>query len=182
MRGEKISKLSSDYQVHSNQIGKWKGLAPEIGGISLENMSNNIQKFAVSLKAFIIKGGKPLVLKERKKENFWELPGGRVGESEIDFPPTDVLIREVKEELRDDIEIEIGQPVAAWIRIIAGGEVFLVGYLCHYKKGEIKLSGEHEDYAWVDEYSIKKLEFNRTFESVLSSFWKKYSFQKNNLF
>ena len=27
--GEKISKLSSDYQVHPNQIGKWKKLAEE---------------------------------------------------------------------------------------------------------------------------------------------------------
>lgn len=27
IRGEKISKLSSEYQVHSNQIGKWKKLA-----------------------------------------------------------------------------------------------------------------------------------------------------------
>lgn len=27
LRGEKISKLSSDYQVHPNQIGKWKKLA-----------------------------------------------------------------------------------------------------------------------------------------------------------
>ena len=29
LRGEKISKLSSDYQVHPNQIGKWKKLAEE---------------------------------------------------------------------------------------------------------------------------------------------------------
>lgn len=29
IRGEKISKLSSDYQVHPNQIGKWKKLAEE---------------------------------------------------------------------------------------------------------------------------------------------------------
>lgn len=27
LRGEKISKLSSDYQIHPNQIGKWKKLA-----------------------------------------------------------------------------------------------------------------------------------------------------------
>ncbi len=27
LRGEKISQLSSDYQVHPNQIGKWKHLA-----------------------------------------------------------------------------------------------------------------------------------------------------------
>lgn len=29
LRGEKISKLSGDYQVHPNQIGKWKKLAEE---------------------------------------------------------------------------------------------------------------------------------------------------------
>lgn len=29
LRGEKISKLSSDYQIHYNQIGKWKKLAED---------------------------------------------------------------------------------------------------------------------------------------------------------
>ena len=29
LRGEKISKLSSDYEVHPNQIGKWKKQAEE---------------------------------------------------------------------------------------------------------------------------------------------------------
>ena len=29
LRGEKISKLSSDYQIHPNQIGKWKKTAEE---------------------------------------------------------------------------------------------------------------------------------------------------------
>lgn len=29
IRGEKISKLSSDYQVHPNQIGKWKKMAED---------------------------------------------------------------------------------------------------------------------------------------------------------
>jgi len=29
LKGEKISKLSSDYQIHPNQISKWKKLAEE---------------------------------------------------------------------------------------------------------------------------------------------------------
>jgi transposase-like protein len=29
LRGEKLSQLSGDYQVHANQIGKWKKLAED---------------------------------------------------------------------------------------------------------------------------------------------------------
>jgi transposase-like protein len=47
IRGEKISKLSSDYQVHPNQIGKWEKLAEnelEILFVDKRKKENHLQE------------------------------------------------------------------------------------------------------------------------------------------
>ncbi len=111
-------------------------------------------------KAFIEKNGKVLVLRD---------PLALVaGQSGLDFPGgkyrwteslEDGLRREVKEET--SLEIEIGKPFFVWtshrlrLKIKSQPMVYL-GYMCRYKSGEIKLSGEHIEYGWVDKSTYRR--------------------------
>lgn len=112
--------------------------------------------FFVGQKAFINKNGKILVL---MAENGLDFPGGKIQEGEINFEES--LKREVKEET--GLEITIEEPFATWSRIghkikHQGKTIFLVGYKCNFKSGEVKISGEHKSFEWVDKLEYKKLD------------------------
>ena len=112
-------------------------------------------------KAFIEKGGKVLVLRDPNSvvgnQKGIDLPGGKYRwgknlEAE--------LKREVKEET--NTEIEVGKPFTVWTykglkkRRGRGTHSVVVGFMCKYKSGQVKLSSEHDMYEWVDENTYKK--------------------------
>ena len=94
------------------------------------------------------------------------------GQTGIDFPGgkyrwgeslENELKREVKEET--NLEIEIGQPFFVWTnkdlkRKIKSHPVVYVGFICKYKLGNVKLSGEHTEFEWVDSTTYKKWQDN----------------------
>ena len=57
-----------------------------------------IQRFEVSLKAFLRRGEKALFLRERDT-GYWELPGGRIEVGEEALEHSAILLREIAEEL-----------------------------------------------------------------------------------
>lgn len=114
------------------------------------------RQFFVGQKAFIEKDGKLLLLIDPRNEV--DLPGGKIqiGENDLD----ESLRREVREET--GLEIEIGKPFTRWYFEFkpghrnAGKQVYLVGFRCAYKSGEVVISDEHSHFVWVDKEGYKK--------------------------
>lgn len=106
--------------------------------------------YCVGQKAFIEKDEKVLILMDPKSG--LDFPGGKVQEGELDFD--EELRREVREET--GFEIEIGAPFVRWYFEFSEGhrnvgkKVFLLGFRCKYRSGELVLSAEHNAYHWVD--------------------------------
>lgn len=108
----------------------------------------------VAAKAVVIKNGKVLLLREAStyKEGTnigkWGSPGGRIEASESFF---DGLHREVHEET--GLDVEVGDPVhiGEWWPVIHDVKNHIVALfvLCKPLHENIKLSEEHDAFAWV---------------------------------
>ena len=133
-------------------------------------MGQNDQNFCVGLKAFVGDGKKLLVLED--KHGQWELPGGKIQIGE-DIPTA--LNREIKEELGERIQIERGPIFHGWIRQPDPNRdffIFLVGFSCIWKGGEITISPEHKSFRWITKEEIDTIEFENTYKDAI-----KYYFQ-----
>lgn len=115
--------------------------------------------FGIALKAVIVKDHQFLILKRSKLsggyKDIWEFPGGGLEEGE---KHEDALLREITEET--GLQVKLLRPLSTWdARRKDGTQVVGITYLCHYTSGDIVLSEEHIDYAWitaddVDAYSV----------------------------
>lgn len=109
-----------------------------------------IQTFEVSLKAFIVRGGKALLVQEADT-GFWELPGGRIDVGEERVAHDLILAREMREELGAGLEISVTDQAVSWVRQrpTDGVYQFLMVRVCQHESGEPELSDEHETLRWV---------------------------------
>lgn len=130
-----------------------------------------IQQFHVGIKAFLMKGGRLLLLREAST-GLWEIPGGRIDVGEELLPQRLVLARELCEELGPAVEVEVGPIVMTWVRSRAPVCAFLVGLLCRHRGGEIALSPEHDQLAWVDAGTWKGFELAPGYGAALEEFWR----------
>lgn len=109
----------------------------------------------VAAKAIVVKDGKVLILREASTYDEganigkYGVPGGRINADESFFA---ALKREVMEET--GLEIEIGNPlhIGEWWPVIKGMKTHIVALYvqCHPIGDNIKLSEEHDSYAWID--------------------------------
>lgn len=125
----------------------------------------NDQLLFVGQKAFIDKDGEILVLTDPQLGV--DLPGGKIKEGEINLE--EALKREVKEET--GLDIEIGEPFTTWMIEFPPdhrnqGKVFLVGYKCKYRSGEVSLSHEHTEYKWANKKNFKSLPRDGHFKAL----------------
>lgn len=119
-----------------------------------------IQKFEVSLKAFIVRDDKALFVRE-SDSGYWELPGGRIDVGEEWLPHAAILAREMREELGDTIALEFGAETVTWTRQRPSDGVFLflLARLGRIISGEPHLSGEHSELAWLDREAAERLTY-----------------------
>jgi 8-oxo-dGTP diphosphatase len=115
----------------------------------------------IATTALIVKDKSFLVIKratqdEIGKEGSWTLPGGRVEAYE---DPNKSVLREVKEET--GLNVKLIKPILVWS--IRKDDVWriVIHYLCEYKKGKVKLSKEHSDFAWIKFEDLKKVKLEK---------------------
>jgi ADP-ribose pyrophosphatase YjhB (NUDIX family) len=113
-------------------------------------MARAIQRFEVSLKAFIVREGRALLVREADT-GYWELPGGRIDVGEEWEPHARILEREIAEELGPELRIAVEPAVVTWTRRrpTDGVFLFLAARLARHISGEPRLSEEHLELAWL---------------------------------
>ena len=124
----------------------------------------NFAEFQVGIKAILRKGDEILVLTTGSGRI--DFPGGRMDKSEINLPLTDVLKREVKEELGPDAQFSDGRLAFISKRKYqkegVTHHILAIYYDTQYLGGEIVLSDEHTHVKWAkpsDLFDLKN-EFN----------------------
>lgn len=121
-------------------------------------MPRAIQRFEVSLKAFIVQDGQALFMQEADT-GYWELPGGRIDVGEEWQNHEAILAREIAEELGRDIVVEPSGTAVTWVRQRPTDLVFqfLVARPCRLVSGVPRLSDEHAALAWHTPSSAQRL-------------------------
>lgn len=137
-------------------------------------MSKQRDFYHISLKAILKnKNGEVLILKADNNgtfTGFYDLPGGRIDEDEFAAPLSEILKREIDEEI-GEAEISINEiPVSVGRHCIkkehANSEkdihVFYVFYEVQLETGNVSISEEHEGFEWID---LNKIELKKYFTS-----------------
>lgn len=125
-------------------------------------MQRDYAHYHVGLKILLKKDDKILFLKSSTRKLF-DLPGGRIDDIEYNTPLEEILDREIKEELGEDVKYKLGQPVFQFRRFFPrkNWKIFLTVYEAEYVSGKIQISDEHSEYLWINpkEYEFKESEF-----------------------
>lgn len=133
-----------------------------------------VQRFEVSLKVFIVREGAALLVREADT-GFWELPGGRIDVGEEWDQHSEVLAREVREELGPDVRIDVSQRSFSWVRQrpTDGQHLFIVARPAVLLSGAPRLSPEHSELAWLKPDDWQELAFppQSAYRDALQRLW-----------
>lgn len=139
-------------------------------------MPRAIQRFEVSLKAFIVRDDRVLLVREADTD-YWELPGGRIDVGEEWEQHDAILAREIAEELGHGFRVTIGAQTVTWTRRRPSDGVFqfVVGRVCRHVAGEPALSDEHDDLAWLAPNDWCRLELppESGYAAALDQLWQR---------
>ena len=104
----------------------------------------------VAVAIVIVREGRMLALR-RAPDNLagpglWETVSGRVEQGE---QPLAAALREVREESGLDVRID-PRPVAAYAAERRGKPMVVILYRAEYLSGEVRISHEHDQFAWLN--------------------------------
>lgn len=124
------------------------------------------------------KEGKALILQRNQNEDIypgmWELPSGK---RELFESSHDTLIREIKEEA--GLDIEIIQPCSVFeYKIEKQGEIrdsTQINFIVTSDTSEVKLSEEHQNYAWISMTEIDRYAMSDETKKVIRTAFDQYS-------
>jgi NUDIX domain len=107
--------------------------------------------FEVSLKTLLWRDDELLVL--RSNDGTVDFPGGRIDDTEKSLLRSDIIARELCEELGSDILCAVGDVVFTTYRVYVFDDqthdVLVVFYEAVYLGGAITISSEHASFEWV---------------------------------
>lgn len=118
------------------------------------------KSFAIMLKALVRRREKILIVKQRMGKEKWDLPGGIVGEKNLQLPLDQALRKELEEKLGKSAKISVGKmfhcakmktEFASQHRGLAA-----MTFLARWNGGPFELSRAHDAYVWVDRDSHEK--------------------------
>ena len=129
--------------VDDNDIPIGKTVAP---------LSREYAEYHVAQKFLLKKGDEALFLTFADFPSKFDLPGGRIDTVEHEVPLCDILAREIREELGDDLVYTLGAPVMQFRRHVEkkGWHIFVTVFEADYFSGEIVLSEEHGGIKWLN--------------------------------
>lgn len=124
------------------------------------------------------KQGKALILQRNENEDIypgmWELPSGK---REFFESSHDTLVREIGEEA--GLDIEVVQPCSVFeYKIEKPNEIrdsTQINFIVTSNTSEVKLSGEHQNYAWVSKDEINKYGVSDETKKVIQLAFNLYS-------
>ncbi len=112
----------------------------------------------INVVAAIIKNGEGKILitqrnLKKSQGGLWEFPGGKIEKGET---REEAIIREIKEELTIEINVEsyLGEKVFEYPE----KSINLIALNCRVKSGNIYLT-EHEEARWVEKAELNSFEF-----------------------
>jgi len=137
-------------------------------------MTTPVRMF-VATKAFIVKDGKILVVREASAYNDGTSTGNYVvvgGRIEPGEHYEDALRREVKEEVGLDIEIIKPFTVDEWFPNVKGEQWHIVAifFECVPTSDVITLGPDHDDFKWVDPSNIDEVPIMDNLRSVFAAY------------
>jgi 8-oxo-dGTP pyrophosphatase MutT (NUDIX family) len=128
-------------------------------------MNEEIDFYQISLK-LILKNTNGEILGLKAQSNsistgFYDLPGGRINTNEFETNFSEILKREVREEL-GDIKFEFSEKPIAISRNLnkrTGNHILHIFFEGEYLDGEIRISDEHLEYKWINLEKINLSEY-----------------------
>lgn len=109
-------------------------------------MSESFLRATVSIRAAVCTPRDTVLTIRRSSDGGWELPGGRIHESES-IP--DCLRRETAEETGLDVTVHHPVEATSWRNDADQGRL-AVYYYCTAEQRAVSVSEEHTDAAWLD--------------------------------
>lgn len=95
----------------------------------------------------------------------WEVPGGR-------SRPGETLVEAARREVKEEtgLDVDVGPAVSTWQCREGWRRVSGVTFLAYHRHGEVVLSDEHDEYAWVSLERARRLPLAMTIGGQLRDY------------